>query len=151
MRKTKFPPPPIDADDPSFCVQYSEELHGEKLHAEVDVSHLPPKHATALLDIIKRYWCIFDERGTFTPVKSYQCIIDTGNATPIAIKKILYGQADRACGTEISKVVCYFFVLLVLIPYAGYRVTGYRVTLTDVTPPQAATKIMTGMAEWQKE
>ncbi len=60
-------------------------------------------------------------------------------------------QADRACGTGISKVVCYFFVLLVLIPYAGYRVTGYGVTIIDVTPPQAATKIMAGMAEWQKE
>jgi hypothetical protein len=43
------------------------------------------------------------------------------------------------------------FLLLVLIPYAGYRVTGYGVTLIDVTPPQATTKIMAGMAEWQKE
>ena len=64
----------------------------------------------------------------------------------------LFKQADRACGTGISKVVCYFFVLfLVLIPYAGYRVTGYGVTLIDVNPPQAVTKIMAGMAEWQKE
>jgi hypothetical protein len=52
LRKTKYPPPPIDADDPSFCVQYSEELHGEKLQADVDISHLPPNHAIALLDTI---------------------------------------------------------------------------------------------------
>ena len=52
---------------------------------------------------------------------------------------------------ESVKLFVIFFVLLVLIPYAGYRVTGYGVTLIDVTPPQATTKIMAGMAEWQKE
>jgi hypothetical protein len=56
--------------------------------------HLPPEHATALLNLIKEYWCVFDDRGTFTPVRHYQCVIDTGNAPPIAIKKILYGLQE---------------------------------------------------------
>jgi hypothetical protein len=94
LRKTKFPTPPIDADDPSFNFEYSEELHGEKLRADLDVSHLPPEHASALLNLIKQYWCVFNERGIFTPVQNYQCIINTGNASPIAIKKILYGQRE---------------------------------------------------------
>jgi hypothetical protein len=45
----------------------------------------------ALLNVIKKYWCVFDKRGTFTPVCNYECIINTGTAAPIAIKKILYG------------------------------------------------------------
>jgi hypothetical protein len=37
---------------------------------------------------------VFDEHGIFTPVHYYQCVIDTGNATPIAIKKIIYGPRE---------------------------------------------------------
>ena len=51
---------------------------------------------------------MFDERGTFTPVRDYQCIIDTGTATPIAIKKILYGPREipimRKSITALEKV-----------------------------------------------
>ncbi len=94
LRKTKFPTPPINADDPSFNFKYSEELHGEKLRADLDVSHLTPEHVSALLNLIKQYWCIFDERDIFTPVRNYQCVIDTGNASLITIKKILYGQRE---------------------------------------------------------
>ncbi len=37
---------------------------------------------------------MFDEHGIFTPVRCYECVIDTGNAAPIAIKKILYGPRE---------------------------------------------------------
>ncbi len=93
-RRTKFPTPPLNENDPTFNFAYSEELHGEKLQSDLDVSHLPPEHATALLNLIKEYWCVFDDRGTFTPIQHYQCVIDTGKAPPIAIKKILYGPRE---------------------------------------------------------
>lgn len=32
--------------------------------------------------------------GQFIPVKDYECIIDTGNARPIAVKKIHYGPRE---------------------------------------------------------
>jgi hypothetical protein len=91
VRKKKFPTPPIDVVDPVFDWEYSDELHGDKLRTNLDVSHLSPEHAAALLNVIKKYWCVFDKRGTFTPVCNYECIIDTGTAAPIVIKKILYG------------------------------------------------------------
>ncbi len=34
---------------------------------------------------------MFDKKGNFVPVQNYECVIDTGNALPIAVKKILYG------------------------------------------------------------
>ena len=34
---------------------------------------------------------MFDECGVWVPVKNYECVIDTGNAHPIAVKKIQYG------------------------------------------------------------
>jgi hypothetical protein len=37
---------------------------------------------------------VYDERDTFTPVRNYQCVIDTGNSAPIAIKKINYGTRE---------------------------------------------------------
>ena len=94
LRKKKFPTPPIDVDDPTFNHTFSKELHGDLLRSQLDLSHLLPEDAEALLNVIKEYWCVFDERGTFTPVRNYQCIIDTGTAAPIAVKKILYGPRE---------------------------------------------------------
>ncbi len=37
---------------------------------------------------------MFDEKGIFIPVKNYECVINTGNAPPIAVKKILYGPKE---------------------------------------------------------
>ena len=37
---------------------------------------------------------MFDDRGTFIPVRNYQCVIDTGSARPIAVKKIHYGPRE---------------------------------------------------------
>jgi hypothetical protein len=68
LRRTKFLTPPLNKNDPTFNFAYSEELHGEKLRSNLDVLHLPPKHVTALLNLIKEYWCVFDNRGTLTPV-----------------------------------------------------------------------------------
>jgi hypothetical protein len=78
------------------------------------------------------------------------CLLKQGNIQ-MEQENIIRKQADRACGTGISQQsFVIFFVLLVLIPYAGYRVISYGVMLL-VTPPQAATKIMAGMVERQKE
>ena len=35
---------------------------------------------------------LFDSKGVFIPVKNYECIIDTRNARPIAVKKIVYDK-----------------------------------------------------------
>ncbi len=44
--------------------------------------------------LIKKYWSVFHEKGVFVPVKNYKCVIDTGDAQPIAVKKILYGPKE---------------------------------------------------------
>ncbi len=92
--RKKFPSPPIDVVDPVFNWEQSDELHGDKLRTDLDVFHLSPEHAAALIEVINKYWCVFDKHGLFTPVPNYECIINTGTATPIAIKKILYGPQE---------------------------------------------------------
>jgi hypothetical protein len=51
---------------------------------------------------------VFDSKGIFVPVKNYECIIDTGNACPIAEKKIWYGERKtvimRHCIAALAKV-----------------------------------------------
>ncbi len=37
---------------------------------------------------------MFDERGVWVPVRNYECVIDTGDAHPIAVKKIQYGPKE---------------------------------------------------------
>jgi hypothetical protein len=69
-------------------------LHGNQLARDLDISHLDPTHAEELIALIKQYWSVFNEHGTFTPLHGYQCIIDTGNAKPIAIQKIMYGSKE---------------------------------------------------------
>ena len=72
---------------------------------------------------------------------------------PMTMFNLLYylkpiGPAARE---SVNGGLLFFCTISTNIPYAGYRIViGYGVTLL-VTPPQAATKIIVGMAEWQKE
>ena len=47
-----------------------------------------------VLALIKKYWSVCSEKGLFVPVKDYECVIDTGSARPIAMKKIHYGPRE---------------------------------------------------------
>ena len=106
--KKKFPTPPLEIDNPTFNWVYCDDLHGKKLKTELDVSHLAKDEAEALVTLIKEYWCVFDDPGTFVPVRNYECIIDTGTASPIAIKLIRYGPQEipimRKCIAALAKV-----------------------------------------------
>jgi hypothetical protein len=92
--KKKFDAPALDKDDLEFNYVFSKANHGNRLTKELDLSHLLPEQGTKLATLIKRYWCVFNDRGTFVPVRNYQCIIDTGNAIPITIKKIHYSPRE---------------------------------------------------------
>jgi hypothetical protein len=72
---------------------YSEVEHGKHLK-ELNLSHLQPEEHERLTALFKKYWCVFDECGTFVSVWHYQCIIDTGSAASIAIKTIQYGPQE---------------------------------------------------------
>ncbi len=51
---------------------------------------------------------MFDGKGVFVPVKNHECVIDTGTAQPIAVKKILYGEREsiikRRCIPALAEV-----------------------------------------------
>jgi hypothetical protein len=83
-------------------------LHGTQLAKDLDVSHFDPSHAVQLIALIKQYWTVFDERGTFAPVCSHQYVIDTGNPKPITVKKIMYGPKEiviiRKSITALAKI-----------------------------------------------
>jgi hypothetical protein len=40
--------------------------------------------------LLKKYWSLFNDKGVYVSVKNYKCVINTGDAPLIAIKKILY-------------------------------------------------------------
>jgi len=94
--------------DPSFDHPFIPEGHEEILRKKVNVSHLHPDQQTQVYDLICKFWPVFDEHGVFVPVKIYECVIDTGNAHHIAVKKILYGEREtvimRQCILALAKV-----------------------------------------------
>jgi hypothetical protein len=61
-----------------------------------ELGPIPPGHCTpgAHLCIGEEILAGFDNRGVFLPVKNYKCVINTGNAPPIAVKKIQYGSKE---------------------------------------------------------
>ncbi len=65
-----------------------------RLKEQLDLSHLDPPTQLAVINLIKTYWSVFDERGVWVPVWNYECVIDTGNAPPIAVKTIQYGPRE---------------------------------------------------------
>jgi hypothetical protein len=60
----------------------------------LDLSHLDTTLQQTIYALIIKYWPVFDNHGVFVPVKNYKCVINTGGAHPIAIKKIMYGPKE---------------------------------------------------------
>ncbi len=108
LRKLKHLPPPLDEVDPNFYSAYDESKHGEQLKRDLDLSHLNPHVQEKIYALVKKYWSVFDEKGIFVPAQNYECVIDTGNAPPIVIKKILYGPKETpimwGCIAALEKV-----------------------------------------------
>jgi hypothetical protein len=94
LRKLKHPLPSMDEEDPKFFSTYDESKHGAWLKKDLDLSHLEPAVRNQIYALVKKIWSVFDDKGVFVPVKSYKCVIDTGDAKPIAVKKILYGPRE---------------------------------------------------------
>jgi hypothetical protein len=93
LRKLRHLMPDLNGPtNPSFDHLFIPEEHEETLRKKLDVSHLHPNQQTKVYDLIHKFWPVFDERGVFVPVKNYECVIDTGTAHPIAVKKIFYGK-----------------------------------------------------------
>jgi hypothetical protein len=108
LRKKKHPQPPLDVNNPTFNYKFDEALHATKIKSELLLDHLSPADAVEVVALIKRYWTVFDKRGTFTPIQLYECVINTGTAAPISIKKINYGTREmpimRKCIAALVKV-----------------------------------------------
>ena len=95
LRKLKFPAPNLHGPpDPTFSFAYDEATHGMRLRQQLNLSHLSPDLRERIYALVIKYWSVFDERGVFTPVLNYECVIDTGSAAPIAVKNIRYGPKE---------------------------------------------------------
>jgi hypothetical protein len=94
--------------DPNFLSVFNPDVHHSQLREELDLSHLPLDVQDQIYSLIQEFWSVFDSKGVTVPVKSYECIIDTGSARPIAIKKINYGDNEtaimRKCISALAKV-----------------------------------------------
>ena len=92
--KWKHSAPPLTDIGPHFGVEYSKEIHGAMLHATLDVSCLTPPQQTVLTALIKKYWRVFSKKCVTTPIKDYECEIDTGDAKPIACPNATFGPRE---------------------------------------------------------
>ena len=94
--------------DPSFLSVFNPDVHESQLHEELDLSHLSLDVQDKIYDLLREFWSVFDSKGVTVPVKYYECVIDTGSARPIAIKKIHYGENKtvimRKCIAALAKV-----------------------------------------------
>jgi len=109
LRKLKHPQPDLDAPiDPLYYLLFVAEKHEAKMRKDMDLSHLSPTLQEKVFQVIRDHWSVFDEKGVFVPVKNYECVIDTGSARPIAVKKINYGEMEtkimRKCIAALAKV-----------------------------------------------
>jgi hypothetical protein len=92
--KRKHPTPKLNEIDPHFHIVYDKKLHGKQLRKNLALSHLQPHLRTKVYGLIRKYSSIFANKGQFVPVKDYSCVINTGLAKPIAVKKIYYGPQE---------------------------------------------------------
>jgi hypothetical protein len=93
LRKRKHAARALDNINLAFNAAYNEALHGEKFCTEFKpLPLLTAEQNEMVATLIKEYWCVFDDNGLFIPVRDSECEIDTGNAPPIAVKKINMGR-----------------------------------------------------------
>ncbi len=109
LRKLLHPSPALDGPvDPAFQSIFDPAVHESQMHADLDLSHLPVEIQDHVFSLIREFWSVFDGKGYTVPVKNYECIIDTGSARPIAVKKILYGDNEipimRRCIAKLAEV-----------------------------------------------
>ncbi len=109
LRKLRHPVPDFDEEvDPAFYAPFVPVKHEDQMRIDLDLSHLDPDLQERIYSIVWKYWSVFDEKGVFVPVKNYKCLIDTGTARPISVKKILYGEREtiimRKCIAALAKV-----------------------------------------------
>jgi hypothetical protein len=64
------------------------------MQRDLNLSHLDPDVCDQIHALVIKYCSIFDDKGVFIPVKNYECVINTGDAPPIAVNKILYGPKE---------------------------------------------------------
>ena len=64
------------------------------LSNELKIDHLTKFQQNHLTAVIKKYWRVFSKQGVTTPVKGYECEIDTGDAKPIRCKSPTFGPHE---------------------------------------------------------
>ena len=109
LRKLLHPAPALDGPvDPAFLSIFDPALHEAQMREDLDLSHLPIDIQNEVYSLIREFWSVFDGKGYTVPVKNYECVINTGNARPIAVKKILYGENEtpimRKCIAKLNEV-----------------------------------------------
>ena len=109
LQKLLHPAPDLDSPvDPHFLSVFNPDVHASQLCDKLDLSLLPLDVQDQIYNLIREFWSVFDSKGVIGPVKYYECVIDTGSAWPIAIKKIQYGENEtvimRKCIAALAKV-----------------------------------------------
>jgi hypothetical protein len=107
--KLKHPKPDLNAPpDPAYHSPFIPKKHEAQMHQDMDLLHLDPNLQEQVYSLIRKFWSVLDGKGVFVPVKNYECVIDTGNAPPIAMKTFLYGEREtvimRHCIAALAKV-----------------------------------------------
>jgi hypothetical protein len=109
LRKLRHPAPAFDAAvNPAFHAPFEPLKHDAVMRKDLDLSHLDPPLQERIYALIQKYWSVFSKKGVFIPVKNYECVINTGSARPISVKKILYGEREtiimHKCIAALAKV-----------------------------------------------
>jgi hypothetical protein len=95
LRKLKHPPPDPDGlVNPLFLFEYDTVHHGKQFCKHLNLSHLDQALHNWIYVLVIKYWSVFDKCNVFILVCNYECVIDTGNAAPISVKKIYYGPTE---------------------------------------------------------
>ena len=93
--KHRHDPPGLrDVLRPQLRGGYDEAKHGKVLCDELEIEHLTKFQREILTAVIKKYWRVFSKQGVTTPVKDYECEIDTGDAKPIRCKNPTFGPHE---------------------------------------------------------
>jgi hypothetical protein len=80
-----------DCNPKFIAIQFEQDRDRAYLDKHLKIGpSVPPEIKTRIIALVKTFWCNFYEENVKIPITGYECVLDTGSATPTVVQNIHY-------------------------------------------------------------
>jgi hypothetical protein len=85
----------VDCNPKCIAIRFDQDRDQAYLDKHLRIGpSVPPEIKIRVIALVKKLWCNFYEENVKIPITGYECVIDTGSATPTITWNIRYGNHE---------------------------------------------------------